>query len=214
MNDRRFSSPFWGSIRKRAALLTSSLVAVVLAGFTWYVWREVESSLIRAGESRVETTATIIATQSASTTKQGLARFTELSLDPVITRYLSEPDATTASAVIDRVNRYIAREADERIEVWDANGATPLLTVTSPGSAGGFPESKRPFSMGASPMRERNGRMFTGYVADVTAHGQRAGYLIVSRFMKPQAATAVTGLVGSGATILVGNANGSAWTNL
>src|ERR1051325_10073353 len=103
--------PYWGSIRWRASLLTSALVAAVLVAFTWYVFRTVENDLLDAGRNRAETTATIISKQTSNSSQQGLARFQDLAKDAAIRAFLASNDDAAKGPAIDRLKAYSARPA-------------------------------------------------------------------------------------------------------
>jgi signal transduction histidine kinase/CheY-like chemotaxis protein len=222
MPERGPSKAFRGSIRWRASLLTSGLVALVLTAFIGYAFRQVEADLLRAGRGRVETTATILSTQTATSTLQGLNRLQDSAKDPAIREFIASASAAARARAITQLQRMATGSTggEALIELWDGTQAQRLLSATSPNGPGVLPAGTPPFVRGVSPLQARDGKLFTRVVvevpreSDVTQGSGPLGYVVLSRVVRPQSPSVITGMVGNSATILIGNPSGSVWTDL
>lgn len=92
--------PLRYSIRGRAAFLTSVLVAVALAAFTWLTVARVRADLIRRGIERAETTAATLAPQTSQGTQQGLNRLSQVASGPAVLNFLRDPNDQTRAALL------------------------------------------------------------------------------------------------------------------
>jgi signal transduction histidine kinase/CheY-like chemotaxis protein len=213
---------FRGSIRWRASLLTSGLVALVLTAFIGYAFRQVEADLLRAGRGRVETTATILSTQTAASTLQGLNRLQESAKDPAIREFIASASAAARARAIAQLQRMATGSTggEALVEVWDATQSQRLLSATSPDGPGVLPAGTPPFVKGVSPLQARAGKLFTRVVVEVPREADAPqgsgplGYVVLGRVVRPQSPSVITGMVGNSATILIGNPSGSVWTDL
>ena len=211
---------FWDSIRWRAALLTSALVAVVLTAFIWYAVARVEADLIQSGGDRAAAAATVLAAQTAQTTQQSLTRVGEVARDGAVRAFLLSPDERTKDAAIASLHRAVGRTQEQTIVLWDTNGHRVLETAFPPEAATLMPRDSAPTAAGLTPLQVSGDVLFTRTVADVPgdrAQGQpaRLGFLVTSHVIRAAPSSAVlSGIVGNGATVLVGNQSGKVWTDL
>jgi len=213
---------FRGSIRWRASLLTAGLVALVLTAFIGYVFRQVETDLLNAGRGRVETTATILSTQTATSTLQGLNRLQDSAKDPALREFIASESALSKVRAIGQLQRIATGGVggEALVELWDGAQAERLLSATSPNGSGVLPSGTPPFVKGVSPLQARDGKLFTRVVVDVPNEAdprpgsEPLGYVVLSRLVRPQSPSVITGMVGNAATILIGNPSGPVWTDL
>jgi signal transduction histidine kinase/ActR/RegA family two-component response regulator len=211
---------FWDSIRWRAALLTSALVAVVLAAFTWYAVARVEADLLQRGGERAEAAAAILADQTAQATQQGLARLREAAGQATVrAAFLSPNDQTTAEAIAN-VHSAVVPTQEQTIALWDARGHLIAEAAFPPQAATVMPQASAPTAAGLEPLQTHGDVLFTRTVTEVpgeSVQGQpaRLGFLVTSHVVHASASsTLVNGMVGNGATVLIGNQSGAVWTDL
>ncbi len=211
---------FWDSIRWRAAFLTSALVAVVLAAFIWYTFARVRGDLIAAGAERAQTAATALAVQTGQTTQQGLTRINEISRDAVFRNYLSAPTAESERAATAALHAAGAATQDETIALWDTTGRLRLELTFPPGAETVWPQAAAPTAAGLMPLQTYGAILFTRTVAEVPGEplggdATPVGYLVISRVVRSSNSSALLKeIVGNGATVLIANQSGSAWSDL
>jgi signal transduction histidine kinase/AmiR/NasT family two-component response regulator len=220
---RPVTKPSWGSIRWRAALLTSGLVAAVLVVFIWYVVRELQHDLLRVGAERALTTARLLATQTSQTVTQGQARLQEVARDATIRAFVITPADDRRAAAIATVHRYATsgpNPGDAEVDIVAGDSRTVLLHHSTAGASTGFPPLPSPLTPGVQPLVAVGDRLYTTSVADIetppdaAGHHSTIGYLVVLRYAKPSQQTVATTIVGNDAVFLFGNASGSVWSNL
>jgi signal transduction histidine kinase/ActR/RegA family two-component response regulator len=212
---------FWNSIRWRAALLASALVAVVLAVFAWYVVARVEADLIQTGGERAEAAAAVIADQTAQTTQQAEARLRAAARLAAVRAAFLSPDDRTTSEAIASVHRAVTSTTQEQtIALWDARGHLLAEAAFPPQAATMMPWAPAPTAVGQAPLQTQGDVLFTRTVTEVLAdpaqdQAARLGFLVTSHVVHAStSSTVVNGIVGNGATVLVGNQSGSVWTDL
>src|SRR5215213_1267627 len=96
--ESRFPSgerPLRYSIRGRAALVTSVLVAVALAAFTWLTVTRMRADLIKRGIERAEAAVATLATQTSQSSQQGLNRLKEVARGSAVLSFLRAADDQT-----------------------------------------------------------------------------------------------------------------------
>jgi HAMP domain-containing protein len=211
---------FWDSIRWRAALLTTALVAVVLTAFIWYAVARVEAELVQSGCNRAEAAATVLAAQTAQSTVQSLTRINETARDAAVRAFFLSPDDRTKSAAIAGLHHAVVPTQEQTVVLWDTNGHRVLETAFPPRAAASMPDESAPTVVGLTPLQTSGDVLFTRTVADVPgdpAQGQpaRLGFLVTSHVIRAApSSTVLSGIVGTGATVLVGNQSGTVWTDL
>ena len=207
------------SIRGRAALLTSVLVAVALAAFTWLTVTRVRADLVTRGMERAEAAADTLATQTAQSTQQGVTRLGQVAAGPVVAEFLRKPTDETRAAVIAAAKGSASNPQEGRVTVWDHNGRRVLDVAVDTESPTLPPADAPPSAAGVSPLQTQGETLFARSAAEIppdpSQPGQRPGYLVLSRAIRAQtSSTLVNRLVGDGATVLIGNQSGTVWTDL
>jgi signal transduction histidine kinase len=213
--DRRFRL----SIRGRAAVLTSVLVTAALGAFTWVTITRVQADLIRRGVERAESAAATLATQTASSTQQGLNRLAQVASGPAVRAFIRHQTDLTRAAVVAAARSPGSTTQEETITIWDGNGRRVLdQAINTPNRT--IPEEERPPSaVGPTPLQTRGDVLFARTVAEIPADpnvpGARPGYLVLSRAVRATTSSSVINrVVGDEATVLIGNQSGSVWTDL
>lgn len=213
--------PLRYSIRGRAALLTSVLVAVALAAFTWVTVTRVRADLIRRGIERAETTVATLAPQTAQTSQQSLNRLAQVASGAAVRNFLRDPTDLTKAAVVEAAHSpaVTAVNQEETVSIWDNAGHRLLDATIGAENRTIPPENGPPSAVGVTPLLAEGDVLFTRSVVEVPADpsrsGERAGYLVVSRAVRQTArSNVVNRVVGDDAIVLVGNQSGSVWTDL
>ena len=207
------------SLRWRLPLLMTALVAAVLSTFVWAAHRTLRTTLLHEGEDRLQVAssqlAAIVARDELLATAQRNARA------PVLASFLADPTDAEKRAAAERFLASIVAGASRRhAELWSLDGTRlaeaasgdALPAVTEVGADGVGPlRSLEP--QAADAMRRQ---IFYDIVAGVPARaaGERAGTLVVRMALLPTNPRVISRLVGEDAYALLGNADGSLWTDL
>jgi len=211
---------FWDSIRWRAAVLTSALVAVVLTAFIWYTVARVEADLIQTGGDRAEAAATVLADQTAQATQLALTRLKDVAREPAIRAYLLSPGDRTKSMATASLHHAVGTTQEQTTVLWDSRGHRVLEAAIPARAATLIPLEPAPTAAGLAPLQTNGDVLFTRTVVEVPgdpAQGQpaRLGFLVNSRVVGgASSSTLLSQIVGNGATVFIGNQSGSVWTDL
>ena len=201
--------PIRYSIRGRAALLTSVLVAVALATFTWVTVARVRADLITRGIERAETAVATLAPQTAQTSQQGQTRLAQVASGEAVRNFLRAPSEVTKAAVLEAAHSP-GVTTEETVSIWD-NSGRQLLNATIGAEATIPDESGPPTAVGVTPLLTHGDVLFTRSTAQIPG----AGYLVVSRAVRQTASSNVVNrVVGDDAIVLIGNQSGAVWTDL
>jgi PAS domain S-box-containing protein len=222
----------WQSLRLRAPLALSALIAAVLAAFLWVAFREVEHALVESGSARAQVAADQLANLLAQSAQQRVRELQRAAADPVVRAYVKDP----ATGDGDRVRAQlvaIAAAAQPAIELWNAAGQR-VLVVNPPASTSGTPTARlpalpatiAPAASGLLPLEVADGVVYWTAIADVrdvnkagvgaaSGDGARVGFIVSRRVLLAGTAyDALNRLVGRGASFAMGNRTGAVWTNL
>src|SRR5437762_6858343 len=123
------------SLRWRLPVLISVFITIVLGAFLVAAYREVKSTLARAGGERARAAAAQIASMLDRSTQQGIDQLQRAADDPDIRRFLQEPTddhREAARTVLTRIGRSMPR----RVGVWDSS-RTLVLDVANPATTAG-----------------------------------------------------------------------------
>jgi signal transduction histidine kinase/ActR/RegA family two-component response regulator len=212
------------SLRVRLPLLFSGLIAVIVATCLWVAYREVEATLVRAGGLRATAAADQLGSIFERSAQQSRESLRRIAADPDVGRYLREPSDGTRAAAQARLAT-LATANIRRVELWNEAGVR-LLAVQAPASGNegtpALPETTRPRTAGAGPLRIAQNVAFSDAVAAVTpapsSPAQRApspiGYVLVRGALTVSPPGALGRLVGTDAVIAFGNSTGGPWTDL
>ena len=206
------------SLRWRLPLLIAALIAAVLATFVWAAHRTLEATLIRDGEDRLEVAAgQLAALLSRDDVRAGIERE---AADPALIRFLEDRSAGHRAEAETYLASLVRDTTRRRVELWDeagrvlqAEAGAPLPAIETRGPAGvsgvGLADP--------APDDPARRQLFYDVVASVPA--ARAGEpprgaLVVRLAFLPTNPRAISRLVGEDAVALLGNADGSVWTDL
>ena len=208
-----------GSIRFRAALLTSLLLAIALIAVTAYTTFALRQTLIRAGEARATGIAGQLAGLFGPPIPVRLAEIQRLVDDARVRQLItgSTPEAETAA--FERLKPITANAAQHQtLEIWSASG-TRVFGRQVPATNNSVPYSETaPTAEGVQPYRVVNGVVISEAVVPIRSGGDATktiGHLLSRRTAtNPNTPDTLNRLVGSGGRVLLGNQSGNVWTDL
>jgi PAS domain S-box-containing protein len=208
-----------GSIRLRAAVLTSALVAIALAAVIAYTFVAVRVSLVRAGEARATAAAAQIAGIVAAPLPARLAEVERLVGDDNVRSLLTKPSPESESAVTARLKPLVANAAQQQtLELWTVTGERVFLLQVPPSGGSVPPSSAAPREIGVLPYSLVNGVVISEVVVEVRSAGAGSpvlGHLLSRRIAtNPNTPDTLSRLIGSGGRVLVGNQVGPVWTDI
>jgi PAS domain S-box-containing protein len=209
-----------GSIRLRAAVLTSALVAVALIAVIAYTFFAIRISLVRVGEARATATATQIAGIVAAPLPARLAEVQRLVEDDSVRALLSSPTPEYEAAVTARLRPILAKAVQHQtLELWTAAGQRALLLQTPETGSSVPPSTTPPTGVGVLPYTVVNKDVVVSeVVVEVRAAGPDTpvlGHLLSRRMAtNPNTPDTLNRLIGSGGRVYFGNQVGPVWTDI
>ena len=224
---RAAGSRLWSrqSIGVKLPIAFAAVLLVLAAGMGIVSYLEMRQTVISIASLRLEQAAGQMATVLGTSGRQRLAAMQQLMLHPDVIGYLRTRDDVRAARLDSAMRQYLGTAAAyASVELWDASG-TRLL-----GSGAAFNEAdaaSRPAYLGELQSGgARIGRLRVEGDAVVYPVGGRIddgggliGFVVERRRIAnpsqtQQTVALLSGLIGSAATIVVGNDDGSQWTDL
>jgi signal transduction histidine kinase len=214
------------SLAVKMPLLVSVLLMLALAAMSVASYVELRSALIETATSRLQQAANQMANVFALSARQRTLGMKQLMLRPEFADYLRTRDASLEPRIDAAIQSYLgAAIQSANVEVWDVDGkrllasgavfeeiTPPLLDVfkTELPSTG---EAR----IGALRRFDEGLRYAVG--GRISQGGTVLGYVVERRRISNPAQTRqtvelLTGLIGNDATMLIGNADGSVWSDL
>ena len=207
------------SIRVRAALLASVLLAVALIAVIAFTFWAARQSLARTGEARAVGVAGQLAGLLGPPIPLRVADLRRLADDDRVRRALVDPSPDAQAAALARLQPATATSAQHQtLELWTVSG-TRTLSRRFPETGNTVPLSDTPpTETGVLPFKlVGDGVMVLDVVVAVPAEGsaQPAGYLLSRRVaVNTNAPDTLNRLVGNGGRVLIGNQSDAVWTGL
>jgi signal transduction histidine kinase len=221
---RRLPYFFRLTIRQRLPLLMATLLAGVIVASTWASYRGVKLSALEVGSERLVNLAQQLSSLSQQNAASLLAKTGAAANDPALQSYVRTPSTPTRAAALSGLQQFSTpQDANSlQVEVWRDKHSPALV----------FPEGREPESSdlekefklcAAEPyktdgkMRLANGVVVYPAVAAVRDQtGSVIGYLVRWRKVvaTAEARRQIMDLLGSQASIYMGNAQGDIWTDL
>jgi PAS domain S-box-containing protein len=226
----------WSSLRRKLPLLISTLLGVVIIAVCWSAYRQVEGVLIQATGTRLTGVTQRLAGMLEESARQLRREAREMAADSAVVAAITRPSAATAEQAQRALERAQAqaRQRSPRgnpqanrpaasFVLWSRSGERvlavgplvpagddhpSLLTETGTGALA-------PAGAGVGPfVRTGSGATFQVATPVIGAARDTVGFLVLYRPLAGQGADQATGLIGSHASLLVGNATGDVWTDL
>jgi PAS domain S-box-containing protein len=207
-----------GSIRLRAAVLTSALLALALVAVIAYTFIAIRISLVRAGEARATAAATQIAGVIAAPLPARLVEVEKLVVDDNVRALLANPSPELEQAVMARLGPILAKAVQHQsMELWTLAGQRVFLLQVPASGSSVPPATAAPTAVGILPYVLVNDVVLSEVVVEVRATGPNSP--VVGRLLSRRVATnpntpdTLSRLIGSGGRVLVGNQAGPVWTD-
>ncbi|HET6977972.1 MAG TPA: ATP-binding protein [Pyrinomonadaceae bacterium] len=227
ISESRLGSTKWSlsniSLKYRLPILIGTLLAGIIIACNWASYRAVKASALDAGRERLQNLTQQLSSlfqQSATTisTKTGT-----VANDPLIRSFVKSPETASRADVQKLLQQFLPPQDVNsiRVELWSANRelllvlpegeATPLSDLTND-----FKQvSSEPFKA-VGPFRTLKDTVgFPALAAIKNDEGKVAGYLVRWRKLAatPDTRQQLTSLLGTSATLYVGNNDNDLWTD-
>ena len=220
--------PFSGrrSLAVKIPLLLSLLLLMALAAMSVASYMELRQALVNAATTRLQQAATQMANVFAMSAAPRMAAMRQLMSRSDIRDYLRTRDAAAQPAITSAIQTYLGPSAAiADVELWDTNGTRLFASGAAfepvPGSA--IDDYKRELSAGGAAsigrLREFNNELRYPVGGAISQDGRILGYVVERRRINNPSQTRqivqlLTGLIGNQATMVIGNADGSVWSDL
>ena len=208
------------SIRFRAALLASVLVAIAVIAVIVYTHWTLHRDLVTAAEARTTRVAAQLAAILGPPIPARLAELQRLVDDTPLRRAILDPSPETEQAAMQHLRGLTSSSASappQAIELWAADGRR-LWSHKVPEQATAVPPSRNPpTQVGVLPYSVIDGAIYMDTVVAIRRDEGDAtiGYLLSRRLAtNPNSPATLNRLVGDGGRGLVANQSGSVWTDL
>jgi len=207
------------SIESKLPALIGGLLLLAVGIYGTLAYRAVSRAAVSAAFARLRTVAGQFATPMESQFRTRAAGATAAARDPAVIAFFSDPTAIRragAAAVLAALGTDTAQTAAVELRARDGR----LMAAHRERPAGapdpGASAPPRPDSSAISPMFQHRDSVFYEQTAPVRLDGRVAGHVVLRRrfLATPQAVQTFARLIGDDAELLVGNADGSLWTDL
>jgi signal transduction histidine kinase/CheY-like chemotaxis protein len=208
------------SLSRRLPLLISGLLIAALVAFAFVGYEQLTSALMAAAKNRVQSASHLLARTFDIQLPQLRADLSRTASDSAVQRLLRSSNPRDRSAAERSLADKIAKNPQViGLELRDRDGKR-LLWVDGPDAAkasllrGGHLESIPPRGMLAGRIIADRGTLFYESTVPITrSPGDTSGTLAQFREVSSQSAKLIAGLIGSDATLLIGDTTG-VWNNL
>src|SRR5690348_2803215 len=211
------------SFKYRLPLLIGTLLALILVACNWASYRAVKSTAFEVGRERLQNLTQQLSSllqQSANTISTKTATVAN---EPAIRAFVKSPSIESRAEVDKLLQQFLAPQDQNslRVELWStdrlllaspATGSTPLSDLT-----GEFKHcAAEPFRAVGNIRRLDNEIGFPAVAAVKGDDGKVAGYLVRWRKLSatPDTRQQMTKLLGTNATLYLGNQTNDIWTEL
>jgi signal transduction histidine kinase len=211
----------WNSLRWRLPFLMAAVITVVAGTVLVLAFREVRSSLLAAAGIRAHGAADQIASLLSQSTQQRLLELDAVANDGAVREFLEQPSDDTKRTAEARLSK-LTSPGPQVIELWNRSGQRVFSLATPATDTALLPvETPAPTAAGISGLQKHQASLFTEATTEVTsggsgdARGSGVGFLVVRRpAVLTTTADTLNRLVGVGASVKIGNRDGSVWTDL
>ena len=221
------SLTFLQPVRRRLPLLICALLLAVMAPFSAVTFRRFEGALLMAGDDRVKSASERLAMVLQESSRMMRVDSRRFAGDSAIHRYLRTRDGRLVAAAEEALRHRLALNAHFfGVELRDTTGKR-LLAVGSPPPAAApladvaqwndlLPvDTTRRVAIG--PLKSINGRVYYEILAPATdLRGHIIGYVTQYRHVasSAQSARLIPEVIGTDATVFLGNVRGGLWSDL
>lgn len=211
------------SFRYRLPLLIGTLLALILVACNWASYRAVRASAFDVGRERLQNLTQQLSSLLQQSANNILTKTVSVANEPAMRAFVKSPSTASRTEVDKLLQQFLASQDQNslRVEVW----STDRLLLVSPQSdatplsdlAAEFKHSAvEPFRTAGNIRRLNDTIGFPAVAAVKGEDGKVAGYLVRWRKLAANADTRqqMTKLLGSNATLYLGNQADDIWTDL
>lgn len=211
------------SFKYRLPLLIGTLLALILVACNWASYRAVRASAFAVGRERLQNLTQQLSSLLQQSANNILTKTASVANEPAMRAFVKSPAAESRTEVDKLLQQFLAPQDQNslRVEVWSTDrlllvspqsDATPLSDLTAE-----FKHSAvEPFRTVGNIRRLNDTIGFPAVAAVKGEDGKVAGYLVRWRKFAANADTRqqMTKLLGSNATLYLGNQADDIWTDL
>jgi signal transduction histidine kinase len=219
---------FWGrrSLAVKIPLLTSALLLAALAAMSIASYVELRRAVVATATERLQQAADQMAGVFGMSGRQRVAAMRQLIGRPEIREYLRSRDAAQLPAIETAARAYLGTAIQiANVELWDPSGKRIFAAGAEFEEATGAQlddyKNDLPVTDDAAigHLREYEDGLRYPVLGRLSQDGQTLGYVVERRRITNPAQTRqtvalLTGLIGNEATMVIGNADGSTWSDL
>ncbi|HJT28902.1 MAG TPA: ATP-binding protein [Pyrinomonadaceae bacterium] len=212
------------SLKYRLPILIGTLMAAVILACSWASYRAVKASALDVGRERLQNLTQQLSTSLQQSASNLLTKTATVANEPVMRAFVKSPETESRADVQKLVQQFTPPQdaVAIRVEVWNPQGALLLVspeadTVPLGNLTTEFKQvSSEPFKAAGEIRRLKDAIGFPAVAAIKSEDGKVAGYLVRWRKLAASADTRqqMTRLLGTSATLYLGNQNNETWTDL
>src|SRR6185369_203995 len=212
------------SLKYRLPILIGTLLAAIILACSWASYRAVKASALDVGRERLQNLTQQLSTSLQQSASNLLTKTATVANEPVLRAFVKSPETSSPADVQKLVQQFTAPQdaIAIRVEVWNAQGALLLVSPESDTKPLGdlttdFKHiSSEPFKAVGEIRQLKDAIGFPAIAAIKSEDGKVAGYLVRWRKLAASADTRqqMTRLLGTSATLYLGNQNNETWTDL
>jgi len=218
---------FWSrqSIAVKLPLLFAFVLLILGAAMAVVSYLEVRQTVVSIASERLQQATTQMATVLGASGRQRVAGMRQLMQRPDVIDFLKTRNAAHAETIAGAIRSYLGTAIPiANVELWDGSGTRLLAagaTFDEPKDAShaGYVQELQSREPIIGRLRLEGGTLLYPVGGRVEDNGATLGYVVERRRISNPSQTQQTigllsGLIGSEAAIVVGNADGSAWSDL
>jgi signal transduction histidine kinase len=202
------------------------LVLSVLGGTMGLVsYLEVRQTVVGIASGRLQQAATQMAGALGASARQRVAAMQHFVARPEVAAYLRSRDASDADAIRSAVAVYLGNTIEiANVELWDASGVRLLafgapFDVLSPAATDAYTKEMETPEPAIGRLRQYRDTLLYPVGHRLITDGKVLGYVVERRRISnpsqsQQAVSMLAGLIGDEASVIVGNRDGSSWTDM
>jgi signal transduction histidine kinase len=214
------------SLAVKIPLLMSLLLLAALAAVSVASYIELRNGLVELAAERLQGASTQMANVFGMSARQRINGMQQLMQQPAVAAYLQTRDASHEAPIRDAIRRYLGNAIDTAdVELWDPQGTRIFAAGSAFTELGSGALAEHLALVKAArgpvigPLRLEGDRLLYPVAARVEAAGELLGFIVerrrISNASQTQSIiTLLSGLIGNAASIVIGNQDGSAWTDL
>ena len=218
---------FWSrlSIAVKLPIAFAAVLLVLGAAMGIVSYLDVRQTVIGIASLRLEQAASQMATVLAASGRQRATAVQQLMRQPDVIAYLRTRDTAHAASIEKSIRQYLGTAtAIANVELWDSSGVRLLAAgaafdETPAVARAAYLKELQSSTATIGRLRAERDALVYPVGGRIDDAGETAGFVVERRRISnpaqsQQTIALLSGLIGGAATIVVGNDDGSAWTNL